>query len=52
VISARKVQRLAYERQVPEQMIERDYVLTWLLGAIASPQQSPRFIVKGGTALK
>ncbi len=52
MISAREVQRLAYEHQVPEQMIERDYVLTWLLGALATPQQAPRLIAKGGTALK
>ncbi len=52
MISQREVQRLAYERQVPEQMIELDYVLTWLLGALASPKQSPRLIAKGGTTLK
>ena len=52
MISQREVQRMAYERQVPEQMIERDYVLTWLLGAVASPQQTLRLVAKGGTALK
>jgi len=52
VISQREVQRFAYERQVPEQMIELDYVLTWLLGALGSPKQSPRLIAKGGTTLK
>ena len=52
MISQREVQRLAYERQVPEQMIERDYILSWLLGVLASPEQKPRLIAKGGTALK
>lgn len=52
MISQREVQRLAYERQVPEQMVERDYVLTWLLGALASPQQTLRLVAKGGTVLK
>lgn len=52
MISQREVQRLAYEREVPEQMIELDYVLTWLLGALASPKQSPHLIAKGGTTIK
>lgn len=52
MISQRELQRLAFEQQAPVQMIERDYVLTWLLGAIAPPHQTPRLIAKGGTALK
>jgi len=52
VISQREVQRLAFEQRVPEQMIERDYVLSWLLAALGSPTQSPHLITKGGTAIK
>jgi predicted nucleotidyltransferase component of viral defense system len=52
MISQREVQRLAFERHVPERMIELDYILTWMLGALASPKPSPRLIAKGGTALK
>ena len=52
MIAQREVQRLAFERQVPEQMIELDYVLTWLLGALAAPDQSPPLIAKGGTVVK
>lgn len=52
MLSQREVQRMAYECQVPEQMIERDYVLTRLLGVLASPRQTPRLVAKGGTALK
>lgn len=29
MIGLREVQRLAYEARMPEQAIERDYVLTW-----------------------
>jgi uncharacterized protein len=52
MISLRELQRMAFEQRVPEQMIERDYVLAWMLGALAAPDSSPRLVAKGGTSLK
>lgn len=52
MIGQREVQRLAYERQTPEQMIERDYILTWVMTAIATDEALSQLIAKGGTVLK
>ena len=52
MIGLREVQRLAYERSAPEQMIERDYILTWVMLAAARDRELKRLIAKGGTTLK
>lgn len=52
MIRQREVQRLASERQVPEQMIERDYILTWVMIAIAQHAELSQLVAKGGTTLK
>ena len=53
MISLREVQRLAFETRMPEQAIERDYVLTWVLSEIARhPMLGAQAILKGGTAIK
>lgn len=53
MIGLREVQKLAYEQQVPEQSIERDYVLTWILVELSRhPSLGAAALLKGGTALK
>jgi predicted nucleotidyltransferase component of viral defense system len=53
MIGLREVQKLAYEQQVPEQSIERDYVLTWILTELSRhPSFGAVAMLKGGTALK
>lgn len=52
MISLRELQRMAYEQRVPEQMVERDYVLVWMLGSLAAPSERHQWIAKGGTSLK
>jgi predicted nucleotidyltransferase component of viral defense system len=53
MISLREVQRLAFEERMPEQAIERDYVLTWVLSEIARhPTLGTQAMLKGGTAIK
>lgn len=53
MISQREVQRLAFELRMPEQAIERDYVLTWVLSQIARhPTLGTQAVLKGGTAIK
>ena len=52
MIGVREVQRLAFERGVPEQMIERDYLLSWVMIALAQDTALQLLIAKGGTTLK
>ncbi|MFQ5858565.1 MAG: nucleotidyl transferase AbiEii/AbiGii toxin family protein [Anaerolineae bacterium] len=53
MISLREVQQIAYRAGVSARMIERDYVLTWVLAGIAGhPALGPAMVLKGGTALK
>jgi predicted nucleotidyltransferase component of viral defense system len=53
MIGLREVQKLAYEQQVSEQSIERDYVLTWILAELSRhPSLGKATMLKGGTALK
>ena len=53
MISLREVQRLAFESRMPEQAIERDYVLTWVLSETARHSTlGAQAILKGGTAIK
>ncbi len=53
MISLREVQRRAFEMRIPEQAVERDYVLTWLLSEIARhPTLGEQAALKGGTAIQ
>jgi len=53
MISLREIQKLAYEQKVPEQSIERDYVLTWILTELSRhPSLGNEAMLKGGTAIK
>jgi predicted nucleotidyltransferase component of viral defense system len=52
MISDREVLKEAGFAAVDEQVIEKDYVLSWLLVAIAESQLARTVVFKGGTALK
>ncbi len=52
IISDKEVLKEAGLGGVDAQVIERDYVLSWMLIAIAESELAPRMAFKGGTALK
>jgi len=52
MISAAEVARLAHRLGVGDRVIEKDYVLSWLLVAIAESELRSGLAFKGGTALK
>lgn len=52
MITQREVSQLAYRTQMSDRVIEKDYVLTWLLIGIAESPLADRLAFKGGTALK
>lgn len=52
MISPAQVAKLAYRLGVGDRVIEKDYVLSWLLLAIAEGELRDGLAFKGGTALK
>lgn len=52
MISTAEVAKLAHRLGVGQRVIEKDYVLSWLLIAIAESDLRSRMAFKGGTALK
>jgi predicted nucleotidyltransferase component of viral defense system len=53
VIAKQELLQLRGEWQLGLDVIEKDYVLGWLLAAIANePELSDRWIFKGGTCLR
>jgi len=52
MFSAAEVANLAHRVGVGDRVIEKDYVLSWLLVAIAQSELRSGFVFKGGTALK
>lgn len=51
MITDRELRALARERNLPVDVIEKDYVLGWILFGIASSAASDSLAFKGGTAL-
>lgn len=51
MIEDRILRRIAAEQKVGLDLIEKDYVLGWLLKGISSSSISGKLIFKGGTAL-
>ena len=47
-----EISRLAHRLKLGDKTIEKDYVLTWILLAIANSPLRGRLAFKGGTALK
>lgn len=52
MITQREVSQLAFRTQMSDRVIEKDYVLTWLLAGIADSSLADHLAFKGGTALK
>jgi predicted nucleotidyltransferase component of viral defense system len=53
VIPATEIRELPAEWQLRDDVIEKDYVLGWLLAAIAAdPDLSTHWVFKGGTCLR
>lgn len=52
MITQREVSQLAYRTQMSDRVIEKYYVLTWLLTGIADSPLTDHLAFKGGTALK
>ena len=52
MIQPGEVARLAHRLSLGDKTIEKDYVLTWLLLAIANSPLRSRLAFKGGTAIK
>src|SRR5437870_9798098 len=53
VIDKREIMNLSGELGLAPNVVEKDYVLGWLLAGIAQhPELSSRWIFKGGTCLK
>jgi uncharacterized protein len=52
MITQREISKLAYQEKMSDRVIEKDYVLTWLLLAFADPPLRDILAFKGGTALK
>ena len=53
MIEAREIMALAEELSLRPDVVEKDYVLGWMLYGIGShPELAPSWIFKGGTCLK
>ncbi len=53
MIATTEIQRLAHRQGVPASVVERDYVLGWLLwGIYRQPDLADRLILKGGNCLR
>ncbi len=52
MIPRAELQRLAHRLKMNEIILEKDYVLTWILLGIANSDMYPLLAFKGGTALK
>lgn len=52
MITQREVSQRAYQERMSDRVIEKDYVLTWILLALADSPLAELLTFKGGTALK
>jgi len=52
MITQREISQLAYRLRMNDKVIEKDYVITWLLLALADSELKDIIVFKGGTALK
>lgn len=52
MITQREISQLAFREKMSDRVIEKDYVLTWLLLALADSALAKNLAFKGGTALK
>jgi len=52
MIQSGEIHRMAHKQGLGDKTIEKDYVLTWVLLAIANSTLKERLAFKGGTAIK
>ena len=52
MISPREISQQAFRKHKPDKVIEKDYVMTWILLGMSDSRMSDYCIFKGGTALK
>lgn len=52
MITQREISKLAFQLGMSDKVIEKDYVITWLLLALADSKLKDAVVFKGGTALK
>lgn len=52
MITQREISQFAHRLEIGDKVIEKDYVLTWLLMALAGSELNKYLAFKGGTALK
>lgn len=52
MVTQREISQFAHKLKIGDKVIEKDYVLTWLLLALADSDLSKSLVFKGGTALK
>ena len=52
MITQREISQRAYQERMSDRVIEKDYVLTWILLALADSPLAALLTFKGGTALK
>lgn len=52
MITQREISQLAFRLKMNDKTIEKDYVITWLLLALADSELKGKIVFKGGTALK
>jgi len=52
MISQSEISQIAFKQRKPDKVIEKDYVITWLLLGLADSRLSKLLAFKGGTALK
>ncbi|MGV8082788.1 MAG: nucleotidyl transferase AbiEii/AbiGii toxin family protein [Coriobacteriia bacterium] len=52
MITQREISKLAFQAKVNDRVIEKDYVLTWLLFGLAGSAIAGQLAFKGGTSLK
>jgi len=52
MIHSGEISKLAHKLGLGDRTIEKDYVLTWVLHAIANSPVKEQMVFKGGTAIK
>lgn len=52
MIPQAEISKLAFREGMSDKVIEKDYVITWILLALASSDLKDFLVFKGGTALK
>jgi predicted nucleotidyltransferase component of viral defense system len=52
MISQREISKIAFRQHKLDKIIEKDYVISWILLGLAGSRLKESFAFKGGTALK